>query len=255
MIRQPELGRKIAEIRRDRGLTQEELVEKCNLNVRTLQRIEAGEVEPRKYTVNLILEALDASLEDGRGGNTLSKWPGQLYTYFIDLFNLKTNTMKKVSILSIMLTLIVLGIVTITNSANAQKENDPENTAAIEKTPQNTEDLFFTNFSCEGCFEEKGLMIGRDVKFILDGVKVNLRLIALDKETRHFNTGFVTGNLMEKKVELFIPQSALDEDFVSFTSETIDKTPRTIHLKGKAKLFDKETGEGFEADEIIITRI
>ncbi|MGM0473729.1 MAG: helix-turn-helix domain-containing protein [Bacteroidota bacterium] len=37
---QPELGKRIAELRKARGLTQEELVEKCNLSVRTLQRIE-----------------------------------------------------------------------------------------------------------------------------------------------------------------------------------------------------------------------
>ena len=43
-MNQPELGRKIVELRKAKGLTQEELVEICNLNVRTLQRIESGEV-------------------------------------------------------------------------------------------------------------------------------------------------------------------------------------------------------------------
>jgi transcriptional regulator with XRE-family HTH domain len=43
-MKQPELGRKIAELRKAKGLTQEELVEKCNIRVRTLQRIESGEV-------------------------------------------------------------------------------------------------------------------------------------------------------------------------------------------------------------------
>jgi transcriptional regulator with XRE-family HTH domain len=43
---QPKLGKKIAALRKSNGLTQEELVEKCKLNVRTLQRIEAGEVIP-----------------------------------------------------------------------------------------------------------------------------------------------------------------------------------------------------------------
>ena len=58
-MKQPELGRMIAERRKAKGFTQEELVEKCKLSVRTLQRIEAGEVEPRSYTVKIILEALD----------------------------------------------------------------------------------------------------------------------------------------------------------------------------------------------------
>lgn len=58
-MRQLELGNKIAELRKKKGLTQEELVEKCKLNVRTLQRIESGEVNPRSYTVKIIFEALD----------------------------------------------------------------------------------------------------------------------------------------------------------------------------------------------------
>ena len=63
MIQQPELGKKIADLRKAKGLTQEDLVEKCNINVRTLQRIESGEVTPRTYTIRLIFEALDISFD------------------------------------------------------------------------------------------------------------------------------------------------------------------------------------------------
>jgi len=62
-MKQPELGKKISELRKEKGLTQEELVEKCNISVRTLQRIETGEVTPRIYTVRTILDALEADLE------------------------------------------------------------------------------------------------------------------------------------------------------------------------------------------------
>jgi len=62
IMKQPELGRKISELRTAKGLTQEELVEKCNISVRTIQRIEAGEVTPRSYTVKTILAALDYDL-------------------------------------------------------------------------------------------------------------------------------------------------------------------------------------------------
>jgi len=58
-MKQPELGHKIQNWRKAKGLTQEELVERCNLNVRTLQRIEAGEVLPRSYTVKSILDVLE----------------------------------------------------------------------------------------------------------------------------------------------------------------------------------------------------
>lgn len=58
-----ELGRKIAEIRRQKGVTQEELAAKANINVRTIQRIEKGEVDPRSYTINEIATALDVDPE------------------------------------------------------------------------------------------------------------------------------------------------------------------------------------------------
>jgi transcriptional regulator with XRE-family HTH domain len=62
-MKQPDLGKKIASIRKEKGLTQEELVERCNINVRTIQRIESGEVAPRPITLRLILEALDYDIE------------------------------------------------------------------------------------------------------------------------------------------------------------------------------------------------
>lgn len=62
-MKQPELGKILTNLRNEKGLTQEELVEKCNISVRTIQRIEAGEVTPRSYTVKTILAALDQDLE------------------------------------------------------------------------------------------------------------------------------------------------------------------------------------------------
>lgn len=64
IMKQPELGLKISELRKSKGLTQEELVEQCNISVRTIQRIEAGEVTPRSYTVKTILSALDYDLSN-----------------------------------------------------------------------------------------------------------------------------------------------------------------------------------------------
>ena len=61
-MKQPELGKQISALRKARGLTQEELVSKCNINVRTIQRIESGEVTPRSYTVKIILEAMEYDL-------------------------------------------------------------------------------------------------------------------------------------------------------------------------------------------------
>lgn len=58
-MKQPELGKKIYESRKAKGLTQEQLVEKCNLNVRTIQRIEAGDVTPRSHTLKTLFEVLE----------------------------------------------------------------------------------------------------------------------------------------------------------------------------------------------------
>jgi transcriptional regulator with XRE-family HTH domain len=83
-MKQPQLGKKISELRKAKGLTQEELVEKCNLNVRTIQRIESGEVTPRSYTVKALFEALDYQWEEVRNGfaDEERKVPAYLYLAF-----------------------------------------------------------------------------------------------------------------------------------------------------------------------------
>jgi len=62
-MKQPLLGEKITELRKQKGLTQEELVERCNVTVRTIQRIESGETTPRIYTIKTILNALGLDYE------------------------------------------------------------------------------------------------------------------------------------------------------------------------------------------------
>ncbi len=62
-MQQPELGRRLSDLRKAKNCTQAELVEKSNVSVRTIQRIEAGEVLPRMYTVRILLEALGESYE------------------------------------------------------------------------------------------------------------------------------------------------------------------------------------------------
>lgn len=62
-MQQPELGRRLAALRKEKNLTQEELVDKSHVSVRTIQRIEAGEVLPRMSTVKILLEALGESYE------------------------------------------------------------------------------------------------------------------------------------------------------------------------------------------------
>ena len=58
-MNQPDLGLKVSELRQQKGLTQEQLAELCEVSPRTIQRIESGEVDPRAYTLQCLGEALE----------------------------------------------------------------------------------------------------------------------------------------------------------------------------------------------------
>ena len=113
-MEQPNLGKRISEIRKAKGLTQEELAEKCKISARTLQRIETGVVTPRAYTVRVIFTALkeDSSFMRLHFEN--------VYSYLKELFNLKINTMKKVSILSAAILATGLGLFALCPESKAQ---------------------------------------------------------------------------------------------------------------------------------------
>lgn len=83
-MKQPELGQKLIDLRKEKNLTQEELVDACNVSVRTVQRIESGEVTPRTSTIKILLVALgedfDSFKSEVRGNQssesmaTLESW-------------------------------------------------------------------------------------------------------------------------------------------------------------------------------------
>jgi transcriptional regulator with XRE-family HTH domain len=58
-MNQPDLGLKVIELRQQKGLTQEQLAELCEVSARTIQRIESGEVDPRAYTLQCLSKALE----------------------------------------------------------------------------------------------------------------------------------------------------------------------------------------------------
>lgn len=67
------IAKKISETRKIKGLTQEELAEQAKVNLRTIQRIENSESEPRGKTLNLICEALEIDNEELILSNTSVK--------------------------------------------------------------------------------------------------------------------------------------------------------------------------------------
>ena len=64
-MKQPELGMKVSELRQQKGLTQEQLAELCEISTRTVQRIESGEVDPRSFTIKTLGEILEFDLTAG----------------------------------------------------------------------------------------------------------------------------------------------------------------------------------------------
>ncbi len=61
-MKQPDLGLKVSELRKEKGFTQEQLAEDCEVTPRTIQRIESGEVEPRAFTRNSLSNVLEFDL-------------------------------------------------------------------------------------------------------------------------------------------------------------------------------------------------
>ena len=255
---QPNLGKKIADLRKAKGLTQEELVEKCNLNVRTLQRIESGEVTPRSYTIKTIFTALDYNVYDSseitpnkfrNAAFIISNWLEQFYRYFIDLFNLKTNTMKKVTILLIIFSSIVLGLFAILPQSNAQKKNST--VFQVTEKPSTKDEIKAYikdgNFSCSYCFYDNDEIIGSDVKFNQKGVTVNAHLIRLNIKTGKFNIGSMQGTIMNGKVEVWTKTRVN-----TYSDKKMEKINDKFVLKGNAKLTISEN-ETIEADEIVLS--
>lgn len=58
------LGTKLKEIRIKKGYSQEELADLSNVSLRTIQRIEQNQNEPRGNTLHLICKTLNISVED-----------------------------------------------------------------------------------------------------------------------------------------------------------------------------------------------
>src|SRR5688572_12853482 len=56
-------GQLIKELRLKKGITQEEPAARTDISVRTIQRIESGDVDPRAFTLQSIASALEVDYE------------------------------------------------------------------------------------------------------------------------------------------------------------------------------------------------
>ncbi len=118
-MKQPQLGKKISELRLAKGLTQTELADKCNLSLRTIQRIETTEVTPRSYTLKLIFKSLNYD-----GYSSTNKSPSSSVN---GLFNFKKYKYSKVMILLIIASTIVFLFLKLHSNNKIQSESKVTN--------------------------------------------------------------------------------------------------------------------------------
>lgn len=96
-----EIGKKIKELRKQKGLSQEELAELAKVNLRTIQRIENDESEPRGKTLNLICEVLDINTED------ILDYGKQTDKAYLTIFHLTVLTFLAIPVGNIIIPLIM----------------------------------------------------------------------------------------------------------------------------------------------------
>lgn len=179
-----DFGKKVFETRTAKGLTQADLAKRCNITPRTVQRIEAGTVTPRVYTIQLISETLEydfSTIQSNISANQNQDKSGsknQLLHHFQNLINLKSNTMKKISILSITLLLTSFFFVKIFKTDAQSVPLDQLNNLTIELNEDKTiakVNAFFTNdLTLDQLTEVKN-------KLAENGIKIDYRSLDFDE--------------------------------------------------------------------------
>jgi transcriptional regulator with XRE-family HTH domain len=100
-MKKTELARRIKELRNRKGFSQEELSEKSGLSLRTIQRIENGETEPRGDSLKRLSIAFDVNPDD------LIDWTVLEDRRFLISLNLSALSFVLFPILGIIVPLII----------------------------------------------------------------------------------------------------------------------------------------------------
>lgn len=204
-------GKKLIEVRKAKGLTQEEVAEKCGITVRTIQRIESGLVEPRTFTIKIISETLgfdffetsNAGYEVIKESQSSNLESPKVLWHLKDLFNLKTKTMKKITILTTSLLFIVfLGFSLLkveAQSGNNKKQKSITITYNKDKSIKRIEVAFTKDLSLDSLIqirnELNSLHITIKYKKIELGAYSNLTNLDCQVISDGFVGDFGTGNL------------------------------------------------------------
>jgi transcriptional regulator with XRE-family HTH domain len=187
-MEKPEFGRRLIEVRKAKGLTQEEVAEGCKITTRTIQRIESGMVKPRAFTIKLISESLGFDFYDNSdaGYDIIMNQNSDLkkhttFWYAKDLFNLKTNAMKKISILSLSTLTIALSLFALTSNVFAQTSGKKKNSISIEKNPDKSIKRIEVRFTNELTYDSLVFIKNALEKH---DIKINYKIIEFNDNNR-----------------------------------------------------------------------
>jgi len=81
-----DMSKKIIELRKQKGFSQEELASRCKMNVRSIQRIESGKVKPRLYTLRVLSEVLEYQFQKSELNGQKFSWK-----HFSEIFLMKLS--------------------------------------------------------------------------------------------------------------------------------------------------------------------
>lgn len=180
--------KRLIEVRSAKGLTQEDVAEKCNITVRTIQRIESGVVQPRAFTIKIISDVLgidffessNTGYDDTRESLGLNLKKPSIQWYVKDLFNLKTKKMKKISILTTSFLMIVLAMFVFISKVQAQQDKkDVYKSIVVQYNDDKTIKRIEARFSNRLTFDSL-IVIKNDLK--ANGVTIDYKKMSFDEK-------------------------------------------------------------------------
>lgn len=272
-MKQPELGKYIAGLRETKGLTQEELVSKCNISVRTLQRIESGKVVPRSYTLRLIATTLDCDLLAAPEVQEVGKAELPVHLSFKsvlkDLFNLKVHTMAKLSVLTTACLAIGFSLYTVGTKCNAQQMMKmnfvTDNTGGFEiQLPRGlpgygsyiNNDTVFIRAGKDLIKEHKGFLFLNNA--FVGHVQENDTIIfkkgnLFTKKSLIVKPYVMKASLIYKDIVFVTPQSI--SGFTDDSGDAFQSGPYTFKERdNRIYLNDVYLGDAFAGDTVVISR-
>lgn len=222
-MKKTELAHKIIERRKSLGMTQDELASHCSINVRTIQRIEAGDVTPRSHTMKVLFQALNIN-EEYKNYTSSSTNPLAPYmkigipvtlvmTVILVVFSVRSRTSKK------------------TNSKLAQPKY---------QTP-------IVRGTYKG-WEDSNVFVASEVDVSINQVHIKSSLTFLDKRSMGLKTNNIEGTLSKNKIQI-----TKNPQHGTVSAQVTEKQGNNLCFYNNASL-RFPSGTIFSADTIVMTQ-